>query len=185
MPLENLSTSSRFAHSRKVLAHAPQLQLFEICQELWIEGDQAATVPTFLSVRGSVRSTLCPCVHTTPARTSGRRSCASSRRPHASRLEVTTPCQPALRRLLCSVSSDYRHHRRAFPLPASRRDGFASIRKGPLAIFTRVAQLPTISPGGGDFSVAGAARAWCGRRVRSDWDRRRCRLAARSVAGLR
>ena len=62
MPLENLSTSSRFAHSRKVLAHAPQLQLFKICQELWIEGDQAATVPAFLSVRGSVRSILCPFV---------------------------------------------------------------------------------------------------------------------------
>src|SRR2546427_12869533 len=50
--------------------------------------------------------------------------------------------------------------------------------------FTRVHQLPTISPGGVYFSVAGAVRAWCGRRVRSVWGRRRCRLVARSVAGL-
>ena len=119
---------SRFAHLRS-LSYCPPTPIFEICQELWIEGDQGATVPAFLSVRGSVRSTPCPFVHTTPARTSGRRSCASSRCPHAPRLEVTLPCQPALRRLLCSVSSDYRHHRRAVPLPASWRDGFASTGK--------------------------------------------------------
>ena len=52
-------------------------------------------------------------------------------------------------------------------------------------LFTRFPQLPTISPGGGYFSAAGAGRAWCGRRVRSAWDRRRCRLAARSVGELR
>ena len=34
-------------------------------------------------------------------------------------------------------------------------------------------------------TAAGAVRAWCGRRVRSGWNRRRYRLAARFVAGLR
>ena len=43
---------------------------------------------------GSIRSTLYPCVHTTPARTSGRRSCAFSRRPHARALRSRRPAGP-------------------------------------------------------------------------------------------
>ena len=41
MPQKNLSTPSRFAHSRS-LSSCPATQIFERCQELWIEGDQAA-----------------------------------------------------------------------------------------------------------------------------------------------
>ena len=120
MPQKNLSTPARYAHSRS-LSSCPPLQSLRYVKSCG------------LKVTGnSIRSTLYPCVHTTPARTSGRRSCAFSRRPHAPRIEVTPPCQPALRRFYCSVGSDCRHHRRDFPRPASRRDGFASARKGPL-----------------------------------------------------
>ena len=120
MPQKNLSTPSRYAHSRS-LSSCPPLQSLRYVKSCG------------LKVTGnSIRSTLYPFVHTTPARTSGRRSCAFSRRPHAPRIEVTPPCQPALHRSRCSIGSDYCHHQCAFPLPVSRRDGCASTRKGPL-----------------------------------------------------
>ena len=37
MPKKNLSTPSRFAHSRS-LSSSPLTPIFEICQELWFEG---------------------------------------------------------------------------------------------------------------------------------------------------
>lgn len=52
----------------------------EISSRVVDEGDQAATLPVLFSARCSGRSTNCPSLKATPARTSGRRSCASSRR---------------------------------------------------------------------------------------------------------
>ena len=111
----------RASHMREVLAHTPHSNASRVSQELWIEGDRRLYPFHPVSM----------CAHHARSDKRAEVVCIQPA-PACPRLEVTPPRRPALRRLRCSVGSDCRHHRRAFPWPVSRRDGFASTRKGPL-----------------------------------------------------
>ena len=162
MPQKNLSTPSRFAHSRS-LSPCPLFQSLRYVKSCGLK----------------VIRRLCPfhpvsiCAYHANS-DKRRRSCAFSRLPYATRLEVTLPSRFGLSSSSACLSP-------CLPAGVMGLQAPGKVRY----LFTRVPQFPTISLGGGYFSAEGADRAWCGRRVRSASDRRRCRLAARSVAGRR